>query len=287
MVPNVLVTFPGKIGDALMQWPLAYWYWKETGNKFHVIVGQTLEPLVPLLETQEPVIDVKVLPRIEHYKQGGQPWDFKLTEDEKKEYDEIHHLGFRTLPDRQLTLYCRTYAPVKPSDEQLSEPSIFVGEGNRKSLLIVHGTAFTHAGIREGTDLRPRVWDVYGTCEQFFRHMFDRVVFIGNDKDRITFDREGYEGEWFEDGGNFLTLAYFMKDAAFVLGAGSCGVVLAGALGVPSLRVHDLLWGEEDFTFWSNIGKLQANYYPQGAIQREKVRQFVEEVCLDSSAKSQ
>jgi hypothetical protein len=81
-------------------------------------------------------------------------------------------------------------------------------------------------------------------------------------------------------GMGMLATARLVNDSSFVLGSGSMGVVLAGTLGIPSLRVHDPLWGEEDFTLWGNVGEKQMNYYPEGAIDVAGVKDFVGANCL-------
>ena len=275
MVPNVLVTFPGKIGDALMQWPCAYFYWKETGNKFTVLLDQSISCLKNLFTFQECVKEVLILDRMENWRCGGQPYDFALTKEEKSKWDNIYHMGFRQLPEKQLTLQAAENIPIKSDREEFSKQSIFVGDRKLKSALIVHGSAGTHHGIHA----KPRVWDVFGVCEGFFRKAFDEIIFVGNKEDSDTKDTLGYEGTFLDDGGDLLPTAAIMNGAEFVLGAGSCMVALAGTLGIPSLRIHDPLWGAEDYRLWGFLGKQHGNYYPKGAILKNEVLKFVEEQC--------
>jgi len=55
-----------------------------------------------------------------------------------------------------------------------------------------------------------------------------------------------------------LDLAKFMAGASLVVGCGSSGVALAGALKVPCIRVHDPI-GEAPKVIWSNLGENQLN----------------------------
>ena len=262
-----------------MQWPVAYHYWKETGNKFSCLLDRHISALQGLMESQECVDKIIIVDRIYDWNWGGQPYHFNMTPEEVGKWDEVYHLGLRGEPTNQLTLCAKENVPIKAGEEQLAAQSLFVGPQNRQNTLIVHATATTHMGIRHQQDIRPRIWDVFAMCEQWFHLNFEEIVFIGSKKDKRMKELYDYKYFFFDDEGDFLKLAQEMNNTAFVLGAGSMGVVLAGILGVPSMRVHDPLWGKEDFTFWGNLGNKHANYYPQGAIHKELVQDFVEEQC--------
>ena len=71
---------PGKLGDALMEYPVAYQWSKATGKKFSMWLDDgTLKPLVPLLEFQSCVDKVELKSGIENYSCGGQPWHWNLS----------------------------------------------------------------------------------------------------------------------------------------------------------------------------------------------------------------
>jgi hypothetical protein len=278
---KTLVTFPGKLGDALAQWPPAYQWAKATGEKFDVMIDERIARIRPLLEVQPCVESVVVVRRVRNVLCGGQPWHMDLTVAEHERWPQVFHMGLRRMPEKMLTLQAAENIPISFDEATLSEQSLFVGPRETTNTLVVHGTSWCHYNIR----IRPRVWDVLAHLRPWIEERFTRVQFVGKPDEMLEMmEIYGWPQEMFSDIG-LLATAGIMNNAAFVIGAGSMGVVLAACLAVPSLRVHDPILGDEDFTLWSNVGKAHANYFPEGAILTEQVKSFVEEKRLPSPSR--
>lgn len=263
---TTVASFPGKIGDALLQWPVMYQWAKKTGKQFECWLDEnSLKPLVPLFEAQPCVSKVKLIPGIKHWRLGGQPFDFGLTTEDHLEH-EIYHMGFRRFPDRAITLQTLEALPFDLDRDALAQgPSLFVDrpyEGNR---VVLHGTFQAHmTGV-------PNFWRFLNRVRPDLAQWFDQLVFVGTPAEREramelygkpTDERikPVFPGEWrdFDDKGDFYELAKLVAGSTMVIGAGSCVVALAGALKIPSLRVHDPI-GDAPRVIWSNLGPLQFN----------------------------
>jgi len=271
-VRNVVMTAPGKLGDAIHQIPVAYWYAKENGIKLHMWLDKhTCRPLVPLLEAQPWVESVELKEGIESWHMGGQPFHFNLSTNNHIEH-QIFHLGLRQFPQRQLTLECVEHSkvplevdqyalastpcfevPVVESvtvrkDGELKELSL---EG--KSICLLHGQ-----GICAHTKSTPGFWRFLHSIRKELRERFDEVIFVGSDRDReVGVSAYPYFSSY-DDQGGFLELARLMNRASLVVGVGSSVIVLAGALKVPGIRVHDPI-GDHPRTIWDNLGSNQLN----------------------------
>ena len=135
-------TFPGKCGDAILQWPVAFHWGRETGEKFEVWLDETsCKPLVPLLEIQPNVESVKLMSGVENYNCGGQPFHMNLPTSAFSG-NRIFHLGMRAMPVRQISLQTLTDSkvPVTVSPETFSEtPCLVVPGAEKVNRLVVHG----------------------------------------------------------------------------------------------------------------------------------------------------
>lgn len=253
---SVIFTFPGKIGDALLQWPVAYQYARQSGKRITVwLDAGTLKPLGRLLATQACVECVEFKPGIQSYNCGGQPWDFGLkTEDFIGHV--VHHMGFRRFPERQITLQTLLDSGLQLDQDKLSsEPSIKVeplDPAPAQPYVVLHGTFQRHTG---GV---PRFWYFLDQIEADLIERFTKVYFTGSEEERQRAIELYPQWSTFDDNGDFYELARLMSGAALVVGAGSCGVALAGALKTPSIRVHDPIQ-EFPKVIWSNLGTKQWN----------------------------
>ena len=139
---STIFTFPGKMGDSILQWPVAYHWAKETGQKFTAYMDiQTCKPLVPLIEAQPCVEEVKLIEGVENWSCGGQPFHMNLPTSAFIG-NTIYHLGLRGFPARQISIETRegSRVPLKVSPETFaSEPSLLVAPLEKKNRLIVHG----------------------------------------------------------------------------------------------------------------------------------------------------
>ena len=254
---NMVFSFPGKAGDALMQWPIAYWWAKEKGEQFICWMDEKSTKLVaPLFAAQPCVKSIEYRPGITHYACGGQPWHFGAAEGEYNGY-LVHHLGFRTIPQRQLTLETLNNAQLGLSvtqDTLASIPTLEVeAEVTDQRICLLHGQP-----IYGHTRRTPQFWKFLSDHADDLEKRFDRIIFVGDQRDREVGLRTYPTWETFDDHGNFLNLAKLMKASKLVIGVGSSVVSLAGALKVPSVRVHDPI-GDLPKVLWSNLQKNHLN----------------------------
>lgn len=250
------MTMPGKIGDAIHQAALPYWYWRERGEKVRLWLDQqTLKPLVALFESQPWCESVELKPGIVNYNCGGQPWHFDLA---TADYDglNVYHLGLRGFPQRQLTLEALATAnvPLLVDPATVAEHSPFAVEPLRPARrLVLHGQ-----GVCPHTRSTPGFWKFLSGVWDDLRQSFDEVAFVGSPDDRAVAAGAYPEVECFDDGGDFLTLARFMAGSSAVIGCGSSPVALAQWLMLPTVRVHDPI-GEASKRIWDGLGKDQLN----------------------------
>src|SRR3990172_730549 len=140
---STVFTFPGKIGDAILQFPVAYQWHKLTGKTFSCWLDETtLKPLERLFSTQPCVDAVEFKSGIENYMCGGQPWHFNLRTNDY-EGKTVYHLGFRSFPQRQITMETVENAklPVKVDTHALATEACFItaGEPVPPRRLVLHG----------------------------------------------------------------------------------------------------------------------------------------------------
>ena len=253
---STVMTMPGKIGDSLLQWPVAFWYGKQVGDFELWLDEKTCKPLIPLFEAQPHVSKVKLIPGVEHWNCGGQPFHFDLPTS-AFEGNTIFHLGLRMFPQRQISLETMANAkvPINVSQELFSStPSIKAGTGKVENRLVLHGQS-----VCPHNRQTPQFWKFLASVRDEIGDMFDDVVFVGNDRDR-EIGRRTYPG-WHEfvDDGDFLKLADLIADSRAFIGVGSSPVALAGLLKVPAIRVHDNIADNMPRIIWSNLGENQLN----------------------------
>lgn len=249
---SLVFTLPGKIGDALHQFPVAYHYCAMNETRCTLWLDEgTLKPLVPLFEAQPCVEKVELKGGITSYHMGGQPYDFGLKIADHLDH-EIYHLGFRNFPSRQITLETFSQVPLKidpPSTEACLVPTPSTNPANR---LLLHGTFLSHAsGV-------PGFWRFLSLHRADLEREFSEIVFTGTPTERARALELYPDYAAFDDQGSYLKLAEHMARSRLVIGAGSSNVALAGALGVPCVRVHDPI-GEAPKVIWNNLGPRQWN----------------------------
>lgn len=249
---SLVFTMPGKKGDALHQWPVAYWYCRQNNTTCDLWLDEKeLPPLKRLFESQPCVDNVILKPGIKSYEMGGQPWDFGLKTIDHVEH-EIYHLGFRRFPVRQITLEALDMVPLR-----IERPE------NEKSLLVkVNASAGTrcvlHGNFASHTSGVPGFWRFLASVMPTLMDHFDDIVFVGTSRERERANEIWPLCKTFDDQGDFLNLAELIAGASLMIGCGSSNIVLAGLLGVPAVRVHDPI-GEYSKVIWSNLGENQLN----------------------------
>jgi hypothetical protein len=257
---STIWTMPGKLGDAILQFPVARQWSRQTGKKFTLWLDEkTLKPLERLFASQDCVECVEFKPGIASYHIGGQPWHFDLKTEDTLDH-VVYHLGFRQFPDRQITLQTALDVPVHIDVKQLSQPALIIPDPLPGNRVVLHATFTTH---QSGT---PKFWRFLRDIKADLEEMFDEVIFVGTADERAramelypggTCGPECVWGE-FDDHGDFYELARLLAGSRLVIGPGSCGVALASVLGVPAIRVHDPI-GEAPRIIWSGLGPNQWN----------------------------
>jgi diadenosine tetraphosphatase ApaH/serine/threonine PP2A family protein phosphatase len=247
---ETIFTFSGKAGDAIMQWPIAYWWSKQHGEKFTAWLDEKSCKLVaPLFAAQPCVEKVEFKEGVKSYQCGGQPWHFDLPAAEMSGRN-VYHLGFRSFPERQLTLetQARCNVPMEVDIATLANTSSFEvpALGEEVNRLVLHGQ-----GVCPHSRTTPGFWKFLASIRKEIAERVNEVVFVGSPAD-LEVARLAYP-DWalFDDGGDFLKLAELMVNSRAVIGCGSSPAALAGALKVPCIRVHDPI-GDSPRRLWNS-----------------------------------
>jgi ADP-heptose:LPS heptosyltransferase len=255
---ETIFSMPGKCGDAIHQWPIAYWWAKQHDSKFTVWLDEKSCKMVAPLFAAQPCVDkVEFKEGVSNYLCGGQPWHFDLPASELAGRN-VYHLGFRSFPERQLTLETMEKAnvPVDIGVATLANTNPFevptVGE--KVNRLVLHGQ-----GVCSHSRTTPNFWKFLAAIRMELPSIFDEIVFIGSPQDREVGAIAYPEWKSFDDGGDFLKLAEFMVNSRAVIGCGSSPVALAGALKVPCIRVHDPIGNDIPRRIWDNLSDNQLN----------------------------
>jgi hypothetical protein len=247
----LVFTFPGKIGDALMQWPIVHHYCKQNNVKCEVWLDEkSLQPLGDLFKNQPCVEKVRFIPGIKNYGCGGQPFDFEMDNDVYLN-NEVYHLGLRSFPSRQLTLEALEQVPLHLDTGKIaSECSLYVPNPvKKKERTILHGNFLSHmSGV-------PGFWKFLNRVKN---ELPGQKVFVGTTAELGRAKEVHPTFGKFEDNGSFLNVARIMVSSDLVVACGSSVAALAGALKVPCIRVHDAI-GEHPKVIWSNLGPRQWN----------------------------
>lgn len=261
---QTVFTFPGKAGDAIMQFPIAYWWAKENNQKITCWVDEkTCKMVVPLFSAQSFVEKVEFKSGIEHWNCGGQPWHFDMPTSDYADRT-VYHLGYRSMPQRQLTLEAIDGAkvPLKATREQIAETPCFeTTASDKKRRVVLHGQpVYVH------TKSTPGFWRFLASIRGDLEARFDEIVFVGSDRDREVGVRTYPNWKEMDDHGDFQVLANYMAASELVIGCGSSPAALGGALKVPTIRVHDQI-GEIPKVVFSNLGQNQVNEVERDALK--------------------
>ena len=99
--------FPGKAGDAILQWPVAYHWAKQNAQKIEVWLDRkSCQCLENLFRAQSIVADVRLFDHTKNYSCGGQPWQGDFTT-----ADHIEH----TIIPMGLHAFPKGKSPWRPS----------------------------------------------------------------------------------------------------------------------------------------------------------------------------
>lgn len=252
---ETVFTFPGKAGDAVLQFPVAYQWHRKTGKNFTCWLDEkTCKIVAPLFEAQPCVNRVEFMEGVEHHHWGGQPWDFALPA-EAYSGREVHHLGPRAFPQRQITLETleNIKLPFEIDREALaSEPCISV-DREPANRVVLHGQPVC---IHNGQT--PQFWSFLHAISPWLESNFDEIVWVGDARDREMGARTYPGWKCFDDHGSALELARLIARSRLMIGCGSFPVTVGGALKIPTVRVHDPI-GNHPKVIWNNLGDNQLN----------------------------
>lgn len=255
MSKKMTMTSAGKLGDCIMQFPVAYWWHKETGKLYDFWLDiHTCKPLETLIAAQPGCESVLLREGIENWNAGGQPWHWDLKAEDHTER-QFCHFGFRSFPTRQLTLQTMHDTHLNLAVDQITlanTPYFTVPDEPKQNRLLIHGM-----GICTHNRQTPKVWDFISRVRRDLEVDFAEIVFIGSPDDRAVGMAAYPEWKEYDDGGDFLKLGGYMNASRMVIGCGSAMAAFAGALCVPCIRVHDEIGGSK--TLWSNLGSNQLN----------------------------
>jgi hypothetical protein len=102
----MIFTHTGLMGDFVQTWPIASWYYKQTGEKITFVLADIpcFKDIAELTLNQPFTKEIiKVPHKIENYRMGGQPYKFNPSEFGIK--GEYLNLGFRDYPREEWVPY--------------------------------------------------------------------------------------------------------------------------------------------------------------------------------------
>lgn len=250
---STVFTMPGKMGDAILQWPVVAAWVKKTGKTCTIWADrQTCKPLVNLFKNQNGVEDVVLMDGVESYHCGGQPFHMNIPT-EMFEGKTVYHLGMREFPQRQISAQSLLDSRVPVEREDLPGKSLQFDYSEKQNRLILHGQSFYG-----NSSTVPSVWKFINSIKDELAANFKEIVFVGTPADLEVSKRTYPEWETFDDGGDVEKTAKLMDASRAFIGCGSSMAALAGAVGIPAVRVHDPI-GNFPKNIWSNLGEAQLN----------------------------
>lgn len=240
-------TFPGRMGDILMSWPIVYQWYKKTGEKFKIVTCEHwgCPRVLDLLATQQCVADAEIWPHIINDDScGGQPWHFN-----KLGMDNIIHMGYRSRPDQQLTKYVLSTFPEKLDEmEALDKPSLFLGNCSNFNYCVFF--AKPHQNWLTAIKLMLEA-----------SHLFDTIYVIGLPEDLSHIKKNAGNNHWRyidRDRPNLIADAILIRDARAVITINSLVPTISNLMKIPTVVVHRA----QPFEIYSNTGPNQFNYFP-------------------------
>lgn len=231
---DVIATFPGKMGDVFLQWPVARAYAKANGGAIDIGLPPDMGSIGQLMSIQDEVDEVTFLHGINKRSWKMDPPEMGIEKKPFMRWQQQLEMGFRDFPDDQITLY--TAKCMGLPVEGLDKPSIYVGAAKTQDYCVLHGTAFSIS-----CSTVPRFWDCLDKWRTKLEKKFKRLIFIGAPDDLKLAEGLGYET--FSDDGNILASAQAIRDARFLIGSSSSMAALGSVMGVPLLRIHDPIEG--------------------------------------------
>lgn len=250
---KVMWTFPGKLGDAFLQWPVAKCWANEREQKITVGLAKQIAALEPVFRLQPEVEDVVLLDGIHSFHMGGQPFDFDFSKKDYEPWDEVYHAGFANFPTYQITQFVRDQMGLRIPAALLESARIELGPREPQGYLAIHATPKSNNGEL------PRVKPLLRACRHGIAKRFSAVWSVGVREDWASTD-DWIDSTPFDDGGDWVKLGRFLLGANLVIACGSSMAAYAGALGVPCVRVHDTIGNNLNPAIWSNLGPDQYNF---------------------------
>lgn len=246
---RVLFSNPGKLGDALFRLPVAYQHAVQFREPVDVALDHGSRPLIHLLRREPWTDQVFLADGIQHYGNGGQPFDFGRPEPEDwagwgTDYDEVYHLGYRGVPANNLTLwaYRESGTPIDPRPLLSESPITQMSPFRSTRYLCLHlDSSRDHLcenTRRRNDEARATILPVFGQLQE----RFERVYLLGRDlhpdeyRDFLLYPKANVE--IFRDDGDFAKVADLFADSLLV-GTYSSMWALAAITKTPQVVIMD------------------------------------------------
>jgi hypothetical protein len=230
-VADVIATFPGKMGDIFLQWPVAKLWAKRRGEQIDVGLPLEWAMVAPLLEVQPEVDEVTFIHNIIFKTWKAMPPDYGIKDEPFMRWKKQLQMGFRDKPDCPVPLFTAKGLCIETTKEELAEQLLEVDTINKRDICVVHGANFS-----EHVNSVPRFWKVVPKWD------IPYPVFAIGTKVEL---QDAHEIGWgiMPDNGDMLLAAQTIKSSKLFIGSSSSMSALAFSLGVDAVRIHDPIEG--------------------------------------------
>jgi hypothetical protein len=215
----MIVTMPGKLGDALYSLPTIKLLSEIRGEKITFWTSPYCKPLKTLFEAQRCVKDVFIDNQYayQHDNLGMQPWRMQNAE---LVGQEVIHLGFRGYPPCSLPLYMLRLAGFDTSEQKVEASMVLDYTITRK----IEGDYIVLAP----KTLNPQFEELWRALTTEYK-----VVSIGTEYFPGTIDMTGLD---------FLETCAIIDNAKLYAGTLSAMLALANFFNVPKIVPYDQRW---------------------------------------------
>lgn len=227
---RIAISMPGKMGDALYALPTARYLYGVTGKKIDFYTSSYCLPMKRLVEYQ-PYIHEFIIPDgyiVERMDMGVQPWNMPIP----NEYDEIHQLGFRGIPDTMLHQYMAKTAGITAGLAIAYDyPRISNPLGKPYIAIAPRGDTTYNQLFNDIADLYPSI--IIGGNGDYLGHGVDMT------------------------GKDMLDTLSLLDHATAFIGLMSSQLVLANGFNIPRIAPHDGIHWD-----MSHVVQYHLNHYP-------------------------
>lgn len=267
---DVIATFPGKMGDLFMQWPVSRAYARKRGIKIDLGMPLSLSPTHRVMLRQEEVDHIYYMPEVFERSWKRDPPSMGISAEPWRRWDTQLEMGFRDMPDDQITHYIAKCLEVPLED--LEHPDIIIGEKNQKNYCVISGS------LNDQFKKSPPFWGILREWIDFMEKEFDYIYFVGTAAEMDAIKAVELPITIFDDGGDLFRTAELMNDSRLVFGSSSMIAALGGAMGLNTIRVHEDIAPLEK-KVWDFLLPNQLNYRPEDGDGVEVLQKYMERWC--------